>query len=79
MDDPEANQYVDGTAIHWYGDDIAGPEVMDSLNALFPNKFQLYTESCEGEYLERKTCKKKCEKMKMSSKSKLYEKSIEKV
>lgn len=53
LEDVDANKYVDGTAVHWYDDDNTGPEVLSQLNDLFPDKFQLYTESCDGECLER--------------------------
>ncbi|XP_050706403.1 putative glucosylceramidase 3 [Eriocheir sinensis] len=48
LEDADANKYVDGTAVHWYDDDNTGPEVLSELNDLFPDKFQLYTESCDG-------------------------------
>lgn len=55
LEDADASQYVDGTAVHWYDDDNTGPEVMDQLHDLFPDKFILYTEACDGECLEGKT------------------------
>ncbi|XP_063590816.1 putative glucosylceramidase 3 [Penaeus indicus] len=48
LEDPETNKYVDGIALHWYADDWTGPSVMDETQALFPDKFLLYTESCDG-------------------------------
>lgn len=48
LEDPDSNKYIDGTAIHWYDDDNTGPEVMDELQSLFPEKFLLYTEACDG-------------------------------
>nr|XP_027232645.1 glucosylceramidase-like [Penaeus vannamei] len=48
LEDPKANEYVDGIALHWYADDWTGPSVMDETQAMFPDKFLLYTESCDG-------------------------------
>lgn len=39
---------MDGIALHWYSDDWTGPSVMDETQAMFPDKFLLYTESCDG-------------------------------
>jgi len=48
LEDPEANQYVDGTAVHWYDDANSYPNLMSETHDLFPDKFILYTEACEG-------------------------------
>ncbi|XP_069186074.1 putative glucosylceramidase 4 [Procambarus clarkii] len=48
LEDEESRQYVDGIALHWYADDWAQPSLMDEIHSLFPDKFLLYTESCEG-------------------------------
>ncbi|KAL7633737.1 UNVERIFIED_CONTAM: hypothetical protein RMT77_015691 [Armadillidium vulgare] len=48
LSDPSANQYVDGTAVHWYDDDILGPEGLDNVHNMDPSKFILYTEACTG-------------------------------
>ncbi|CAL4071152.1 unnamed protein product [Meganyctiphanes norvegica] len=48
LEDPEAYQYIDGTAVHWYSDRWVGPAVLSELQGLFPEKFILYTEACEG-------------------------------
>ncbi|XP_042865789.1 putative glucosylceramidase 4 [Penaeus japonicus] len=50
LDDPTAAQFVDGIAIHWYRDDVIGPSVMDETHDLFPDRFLLYTEACDGSY-----------------------------
>ncbi|XP_047486069.1 LOW QUALITY PROTEIN: lysosomal acid glucosylceramidase-like [Penaeus chinensis] len=48
LEDPASAQYIDGTAVHWYSDQWVGPSVMDETQMLFPDKFLLYTEACEG-------------------------------
>ncbi|XP_037793412.1 putative glucosylceramidase 3 [Penaeus monodon] len=48
LEDPMSAQYIDGTAVHWYSDQWVGPSVMDETQMLFPDKFLLYTEACEG-------------------------------
>jgi glucosylceramidase len=48
LDDPETYNYVDGTAVHWYSDAVDYPDKLDSIHDLYPDKFILYTESCEG-------------------------------
>ncbi|KAK7070253.1 hypothetical protein SK128_023713 [Halocaridina rubra] len=48
MEDPDCEKYIDGTAVHWYEDFTTGPSVLDETQALFPNKFLLYSEGCEG-------------------------------
>ncbi|KAB7507237.1 putative glucosylceramidase 3 [Armadillidium nasatum] len=48
LSDPSANHYVDGTAVHWYDDDILGPEGLDNVHNMDPSKFILYTEACTG-------------------------------
>nr|XP_027228108.1 putative glucosylceramidase 4 [Penaeus vannamei] len=50
LEDPAAALYVDGIAIHWYRDDVIGASVMDETQALFPDRFLLYTEACDGSY-----------------------------
>ena len=49
LEDSEANQYVDGIALHWYADTV-DPSVVTETHVEFPDKFILYTESCEGTY-----------------------------
>ncbi|XP_042883603.1 lysosomal acid glucosylceramidase-like [Penaeus japonicus] len=50
LEDPESAQYIDGTAVHWYSDQWVGPSVMDETHMLFPDKFLMYTEACEGNW-----------------------------
>lgn len=45
---PEAVQYLDGFAVHWYWDNIAPPSLLDKTHEKFPDKFILNTESCLG-------------------------------
>lgn len=55
FDDPECYQYVDGTALHWYADWWTSPDPMDDTHNLYPEKYMLYTESCDGRCYERLT------------------------
>ena len=48
LDDPIANPYVSGVAVHWYADNSVLPSVLTETHDLYPDKFILYTESCEG-------------------------------
>lgn len=48
LGDQEAEKYVDGIAVHWYWDKQAPPLKLDLTNELFPDKFILYTEACQG-------------------------------
>ncbi|XP_018012609.1 lysosomal acid glucosylceramidase [Hyalella azteca] len=48
LEDPETYKYVDGIAVHWYSDNNDYPDRLTSTHDLFPDKFLLYTESCEG-------------------------------
>ena len=51
----KAKHYISGTAVHWYGDVIAPPSVLDRTHNGYPDKFILMTEACEGtELLEPK-------------------------
>lgn len=45
LSDKEAAKYVSGIAFHWYGNLLAGPEVLDQIANQFPNNFILSTES----------------------------------
>lgn len=47
-DDNEASRhYTAGTALHWYGSTVSCfPEVLDSLHALYPDKFLFHSEGC---------------------------------
>ncbi|KAK4323931.1 hypothetical protein Pmani_005390 [Petrolisthes manimaculis] len=48
LEDPDCANYVDGTAVHWYSDQWVGPEVLDETQELFPDKWLLHTEACQG-------------------------------
>uniref|UniRef100_A0A6B2L2T8 Glucosylceramidase n=1 Tax=Arcella intermedia TaxID=1963864 RepID=A0A6B2L2T8_9EUKA len=51
LNDSETAQYVDGIGVHWYAavDDLFPYwEKLTEVNALFPSKFILPTEACEG-------------------------------
>nr|XP_053632503.1 lysosomal acid glucosylceramidase-like [Cherax quadricarinatus] len=48
FEDPECDQYIDGTAVHWYSDKYVSADVLDQTQALSPEKFLLYTEACQG-------------------------------
>ena len=48
LGDPEAEKYIKGIAVHWYWDKQAPTLKLDLTNNLFPDKFILYTEACEG-------------------------------
>ena len=39
---------MDGIGVHWYADWWNGPGKLDKTHELFPDKFILYTESCNG-------------------------------
>lgn len=44
----EAKKYIAGTAVHWYADKVVPPTVLDQTHNMFPDKFLLMTEACEG-------------------------------
>uniref|UniRef100_A0A1I8MQB8 Glucosylceramidase n=1 Tax=Musca domestica TaxID=7370 RepID=A0A1I8MQB8_MUSDO len=46
---PGSLTYLDGLAVHWYWDDIFGPELIDNTMTSFPDKLLLNTESCVGD------------------------------
>ncbi|XP_071535763.1 LOW QUALITY PROTEIN: lysosomal acid glucosylceramidase-like [Panulirus ornatus] len=48
LNDTSAAQYVDGIAIHWYGDSYTSPSRLDETHDLFPDYFILGTEACKG-------------------------------
>lgn len=39
---------MDGVAVHWYADGSFYPSLLSQTHDLFPDKFILYTEACEG-------------------------------
>ncbi|KAF0293665.1 Glucosylceramidase [Amphibalanus amphitrite] len=48
--DPEAAAYVDGVAVHWYGDPFFPADALTATHNHHPDKFLLNTEACEGSY-----------------------------
>ncbi|XP_064550259.1 lysosomal acid glucosylceramidase [Drosophila montana] len=44
-----ALDYLDGLAVHWYWDEIFGPQLIDDAHTEMPNKLLLNTESCIGD------------------------------
>lgn len=46
--DRNVAKYVAGTAIHWYNDSIASPDILNELHDEFPDKFILMTEASIG-------------------------------
>ena len=51
--DDRAREYVDGIAMHWYADwdEYPSPDPLDEIHQFYPDKFQLYTEACNGSSL----------------------------
>ena len=45
LSDPKAYEYVNGTAIHWYTDDLFPSSRLTELHKYFPDKFILNTEA----------------------------------
>ncbi|KAJ2942909.1 hypothetical protein O0L34_g15097 [Tuta absoluta] len=45
---PEALQYMDGIAVHFYYDIVSPAELLTAASKDFPGKFIIYTEACEG-------------------------------
>ncbi|XP_022209409.2 lysosomal acid glucosylceramidase [Drosophila obscura] len=41
--------YLDGLAVHWYWDELVGPQLIDHAHRELPNKLLLNTESCIGD------------------------------
>ncbi|KAH8278992.1 hypothetical protein KR018_012131, partial [Drosophila ironensis] len=41
--------YLDGLAVHWYWDELIGPQTIDQAHAEMPDKMLLNTESCIGD------------------------------
>ena len=46
--DERAMKYVSGIGVHWYADDGGLAFALDQCHEEFPDKFILYTESCNG-------------------------------
>ena len=47
LNDPEAEKYVSGMAVHWYSWWL-GPENLERTSKTFPDKFLLATEACNA-------------------------------
>ncbi|CAH0402650.1 unnamed protein product [Chilo suppressalis] len=45
---PDALQYIDGIAVHFYLDKVIPPEVLSLVTDIYPDKFLISTEACEG-------------------------------
>ena len=50
LGDPETASFVDGIAVHWYGDPFFPAEALTATHNHHPDKFILNTEACEGSY-----------------------------
>ena len=46
LGDPDAAKYVDGIAVHWYGDQVSSPSILSDVHNAHPDKFILATEAC---------------------------------
>ncbi|XP_062540118.1 lysosomal acid glucosylceramidase [Armigeres subalbatus] len=46
---PNATQYVDGLAVHWYWDGVTPPELLDQALNLYPDKLIFNTEASLGD------------------------------
>ncbi|CAG0916919.1 unnamed protein product [Notodromas monacha] len=49
LGDEAAAGFVDGIGLHWYLDSWFGPEILSETHDLYPEKFLIYTEACEGD------------------------------
>lgn len=41
-------EYADGIAVHWYTDELSTTDGLEETHDLFPDKFILSTEACNG-------------------------------
>ncbi|KAL7644956.1 UNVERIFIED_CONTAM: hypothetical protein RMT77_004773 [Armadillidium vulgare] len=48
LEDEDCSAFVDGIAVHWYEDKEVPASVLTLTHNDFPDKFLLYTESCNG-------------------------------
>lgn len=48
LEHPEARKYVAGIGVHWYGNFLSPPSILTVTHDLFPDRFLLATEACEG-------------------------------
>jgi len=46
--DTDANNVVDGIALHWYNDGQTTPELITQVHEKYPDKFLFYTEACQS-------------------------------
>lgn len=44
---PESIDYMDGVAVHWYGN-FFPPQILSAIQNRYPDKILLATEACEG-------------------------------
>ena len=47
---PKVLDYIDGIAVHYYTDFITPAAVISEVGKLYPDKFIIATEACEGIY-----------------------------
>ena len=45
---PQASQYVNGIAVHWYLDSLVPPKTLELTHEKFPDKFIFATEACHA-------------------------------
>ncbi|XP_076356538.1 lysosomal acid glucosylceramidase-like [Tachypleus tridentatus] len=50
LQDPVAAKYVSGIGFHWYMNSVAPAKLLDITHKMFPSKFILATEACEGSF-----------------------------
>lgn len=51
---PKALDYLDGVAVHYYGDIISPASLLSHVPKSYPGKFVLATEACEGSNIRLK-------------------------
>lgn len=50
---PKALDYIDGIAVHYYGDYISPASILSEAVKNYPGKFVIATEACEGTMIQR--------------------------
>ena len=50
LSDKDAAKYIKGISVHWYANNIVGPEVIDQIHKEFPDYFILATEACDANW-----------------------------
>ncbi|KRT82705.1 glycoside hydrolase, partial [Oryctes borbonicus] len=50
---PIARDYINGTAVHWYWDNLFPASLLTKLHNRHPDKFIIATEACKGFFLSR--------------------------